>query len=231
MSKKFLIPSLLAAGFGQTDPLQAALTSATSTNKDDPNQAKLFQQYKQDHIYTLAQHRSHSSHSSHSSHRSGSSGGHYSHSSHRSSTGGYSTPSYNPSPVYTPPAPQPVYRPPAPPSPSGNSTSTGRTSGTKVQPLLSSPVTTENGETKLIATENGETRLVSLGGRSALFKTIVMHVQVALMGQGLFDGPIDGDVGPKTRAALRTFQGSHGLAVTGTITPQTLDALHVPTQK
>lgn len=227
MSKKFLIPSLLAAGFGQTDPLQAAITSAASTDIDDPNRAKLFQQFKQDHLFTLAQHRSHSSHSSHSSHRSGSSGGHYSHyshtshTSHQSSTGGYSSPSYDPAPVYTPP--------PSPP-PSGGSSNSGGTSRTRSQPLFSSPVTTETGETTLVTTPNGETKLVTLSGRSELFKTIVMHVQVALMGQGLFDGPIDGDVGPKTRAALRTFQQRNGLAVTGTITPQTLDALHVPSQ-
>lgn len=223
MSRKFLIPSLLAAGFGQTDPLQAALTSATSTDTNDPGQAKLFQQYKQDHIYTLAQHRSHSSHSSHSSHRSGSSGGHYSHyshTSHRSSTGGYSTPSYDPAPVYTPPAQ---------PTTSGGSAS-GGASGTSAQPLMSSPVTTETGSTRLVTTKNGETRLVTLSGRSTLFKTIVMHVQVALMGQDLFDGPIDGEVGPKTRAALRAFQQRSGLPVTGTITPQTMDALHVPSQ-
>jgi His-Xaa-Ser repeat protein HxsA len=72
--------------------------------------------------------------------------------------------------------------------------------------------------------------LKTLTGRSTLFKTIVMHVQVALMGQGLFDGPIDGQVGPKTRAALRTFQQTHNLAVTGTITSLTLDALQVPSQ-
>jgi His-Xaa-Ser repeat protein HxsA len=208
MSRKFLIPSLLAAGFGHTEPLQAALIGATSTHPGDPDRAKLIQQYRQDHIYTLAQHRSHSSHSSHSSHRSGSSGGHYSHSSHtshRSSTGGYSTPSYNPAPVYTSPSQPPK---------SGNSTGSERSRATEAQPLL--------------MTEGGEPELRTLPGRSALFKTIVMHVQVALMGQGLFNGPIDGDVGPKTRAALRTFQESHGLKVTGTITPQTLDALHVP---
>ena len=57
-----------------------------------------------------------------------------------------------------------------------------------------------------------------------------MHVQVALMGQGLFDGPIDGNVGPKTRAAIRQYQENQGLTVTGTITPETLDSLHVPSQ-
>lgn len=63
-----------------------------------------------------------------------------------------------------------------------------------------------------------------------MFKTIVVHVQVALMGRGDYDGPIDGTVGPALRAALRQFQQAQGLTVTGTMTPQTLDALHVPSQ-
>jgi His-Xaa-Ser repeat protein HxsA len=63
-----------------------------------------------------------------------------------------------------------------------------------------------------------------------LFKKVVMRVQVALMGRGLFNGPIDGSVGVATRAALRQFQQSQGLTVTGTITSETLDALHVPSQ-
>jgi peptidoglycan hydrolase-like protein with peptidoglycan-binding domain len=48
------------------------------------------------------------------------------------------------------------------------------------------------------------------------------------MGRGLFNGPIDGNVGVSTRTALRRFQQSQGLAVTGTITSETLDALRVP---
>jgi His-Xaa-Ser repeat protein HxsA len=209
VSRKFLIPSLVAAGFGHTDPLQAALINAASTDTSDPNQAKLFQQYKQEHLYTLAQHRSHSSHSSHRS-GGGSSGGHYSHTSHRSSTGGYSTPSYNPAPLYVPPS-----RPTTTETPSGSSSSS-----TSNQPLFTPPATSTPAD--------GDFK--TLTGRSTLFKTIVMHVQVALMGQGLFDGPIDGHVGPKTRAALRTFQQTHNLAVTGTITSLTLDALQVPSQ-
>lgn len=63
-----------------------------------------------------------------------------------------------------------------------------------------------------------------------MFKTIVMHVQVALMGPGIYGGPIDGVVGPAVRASLRQFQQAQDLTVTGTITPETLDALHVPSQ-
>jgi peptidoglycan hydrolase-like protein with peptidoglycan-binding domain len=41
----------------------------------------------------------------------------------------------------------------------------------------------------------------------------------------VFSGSIDGDVGPATRKALRTYQS--GLKPTGTITPETLDSLKI----
>jgi peptidoglycan hydrolase-like protein with peptidoglycan-binding domain len=40
-------------------------------------------------------------------------------------------------------------------------------------------------------------------------------LQVALRAQGLYDGPIDAIVGPKTVAGIRAFQRTHGLKVTG----------------
>ena len=40
-------------------------------------------------------------------------------------------------------------------------------------------------------------------------------LQVALRAQGLYDGPIDAIVGPRTVSAIRTFQHTHGLRVTG----------------
>jgi LysM repeat protein len=40
-------------------------------------------------------------------------------------------------------------------------------------------------------------------------------LQVALRAQGLYDGPIDAIVGPRTVAGIRTFQRTHGLKVTG----------------
>jgi His-Xaa-Ser repeat protein HxsA len=210
MTRRFMIGGLLAAGFGHHEPLQATLTRATST--DQPDQGKLFQIFRQDHLFTLAGHASHSSHSSHSSHAShasGSGGGHsshFSHTSHYSSTGGYTSPSYSPSPVYTPPSPStPSYSPRSNPSPPSSDTPSqlGPSSAAGLKPLP---------------------------GHSALFKQVVMRLQVALMGRGLFEGPINGAVGPKTRTALRAFQQMQGLTITGTITPETLDALHVPSQ-
>jgi len=40
-------------------------------------------------------------------------------------------------------------------------------------------------------------------------------LQVALRAQGLYDGPIDAIVGPRTVAGIRAFQRAHGLRVTG----------------
>src|SRR5690348_11500210 len=40
-------------------------------------------------------------------------------------------------------------------------------------------------------------------------------LQVALRAQGLYLGPIDAIIGPRTAAAVRTFQRVHGLHVTG----------------
>jgi His-Xaa-Ser repeat protein HxsA len=216
MSRRFMIPTLLAAGFTHHDAVQASVTRASSGS--DPNNAKLFELFKQDHLYTLAGHSSHSSHSSHASHGSGSSGGHYSHfshTSHQSGNGGYAAPVYSP-PVYTPPR-APAYRAPTAP----------RASTPRPQSLYTYPPIAP---APSVAPETTDKKLPPLSGRSAMFKTVVMHVQVALMGRGLFDGPIDGLVGPKMRGALRKFQQEQGLLITGTITPQTLDALHVSSQ-
>src|SRR3546814_13763495 len=82
---RFLIPSLLAVGFHNQNPLQAALIDAATTYDPGRGTGSLLQRFHQDHLVTLAQHRSHSSHSSH---RSSYGGGHFSHSSptsHRSS--------------------------------------------------------------------------------------------------------------------------------------------------
>ena len=91
MKRLFLIPSLVAAGLIPEKGAQAI-----GINLDLPKvgggDVPLFRQFRLDHRYTLASHRSHSSHSSHSS--------------HRSSTGGsylYSAPTYTPPPKYVAP--------------------------------------------------------------------------------------------------------------------------------
>jgi hypothetical protein len=53
----------------------------------------------------------------------------------------------------------------------------------------------------------------------------VAGLQVALRAQGLYHGAIDAIAGPRTVAAVREFQRSHGLPVTGHAGPRTRRAL------
>ncbi len=201
---KYLIPSLVAAGFGHGDPAQAAYVRSATGPRDDSDRGALIDVFRQDHTVTLADHRSHSSHSSHRSSYGG--GGHYSHTSHRSSSGGsYYGETYTPvRPVYTPPPPpQPDPVVPAPPRPLFSPLE-------RAAPVKEAPST--------------------LSGRTRRFASIVRRVQIALLARRLYEGPIDGVVGPKLRAALRRFQSQRSLSVTGTITPDTLNALMVSSE-
>lgn len=54
-----------------------------------------------------------------------------------------------------------------------------------------------------------------------------MQVQTALLSYGYYEGPIDGIIGAGSREALRRFQNDFNLEVTGTITPQVLDAFGI----
>ena len=138
-------------------------------------------------------------HRSHSSHAS--------HSSHRSGTSGRPR-----APSYTPPPPRPPRATPTP-SPTRNPRSTPPSSilpsspAIAPQPLYSPPD--------------------SVDPSRAEIQEIVRKVQVGLMAYGYYDGPPDGIVGPKTRDALIRFQTDYGLKVTGTITPEVLDAFRI----
>lgn len=54
-----------------------------------------------------------------------------------------------------------------------------------------------------------------------------MRVQAALYSKGYDPGAIDGTLSPQTQSALRMFQLTYGIKVTGTMTTPTLDALGV----
>jgi len=56
---------------------------------------------------------------------------------------------------------------------------------------------------------------VVAGSANAALNPQHAGLQVALRAQGLYLGPIDAIIGPKTVAAVRTFQRTHGLRVTG----------------
>lgn len=177
MRQKFLIPSLLAAGFvaGDAD----ALATSPDTQGDD-EKGGLFEKFRLEHKYNLAGHRSHASHGSHSSHRS-------------SSGSGYRAPS----------TPTPTVRAP---SASRNNSSTTPSS------ILPSPQA------------NAAT---PLPGNSSKFKAIAMQVQTALLSYGYYNGAIDGIIGAGSKSALSRFQSDYGLKVTGTITPEVLDAFGI----
>ncbi|MDQ6623551.1 MAG: peptidoglycan-binding protein [Verrucomicrobiota bacterium] len=54
---------------------------------------------------------------------------------------------------------------------------------------------------------------------------VVSETQRSLAAQGYYNGAIDGDFGPRTRAAIRNYQADHGLVVSAAIDAETLDSL------
>lgn len=55
----------------------------------------------------------------------------------------------------------------------------------------------------------------------------VARAQVRLARLGYYPGPIDGDFGPMTRAAIQTYQSDYGLPVTGRLDRRTVSSLGV----
>lgn len=123
---------------------------------------------------------------------------HGSHASHRSSSGGGYV---KPKPAS--PAPKPVK-----PSPT-----TRNTNSTPPSSILPSPPAAAKPKV--------------LPGNSVKFLEIAKNVQLALTARGYYFGPIDGIIGPKSREAISKFQLNSNISVTGTITPQVLDALGI----
>lgn len=54
---------------------------------------------------------------------------------------------------------------------------------------------------------------------------VVVNVQAQLERDGYYNGPIDGVIGPLTRAAIAAYQADHGLAITSAIDEPTLATL------
>ncbi len=54
---------------------------------------------------------------------------------------------------------------------------------------------------------------------------VVTNVQTQLYYEGYYDGPIDGILGPDTRAAIADYQADHGLSVTAAIDEPTVESL------
>jgi len=56
---------------------------------------------------------------------------------------------------------------------------------------------------------------------------VIVDVQSQLENDGYYSGPVDGVLGPNTRAAIASFQADHGLAITSAIDEPTLDSLGI----
>jgi His-Xaa-Ser repeat protein HxsA len=189
MKKRFILPSLLAAGLF---PAQSIALAAVRPD-DEADGFSLFDIFQQTRAQVISAHRSHSSHSSHGSHRS-------------SSGGGYSAPR-----IYTPPA---TGWPPATTSPSPPSRNYGSTPPSSVLP---SPPAVAPKAALDAATAQAAQK----------FKDVVRVLQLALQTYGYYTGAIDGAVGPDTSAAISKMQADYGLKVTGTVTPEVLNALKI----
>lgn len=59
------------------------------------------------------------------------------------------------------------------------------------------------------------------------FTRIAKRVQQGLKAYGYYNGEVDGMVGTDTKAALSKFQADYDIKVTGTITPDVLEALGI----
>lgn len=63
---------------------------------------------------------------------------------------------------------------------------------------------------------------------SASPKGAIQQLQEALQSRGHDPGPIDGLIGPKTKAAIKSFQASQGIEASGEVDEKTAQALGVP---
>ena len=240
MKKKliFAIPSLIAAGFA---PAATAAKSDRSVEPEASPEPTLLRVFKLDHKYDLAGHRSHSSHGSHRS----SSGG-----------GGYTRPQKLYTPPKPAPTPTPRYQAPAPsrakkfftpqtyearpnylitpleseqqPSEQAPIEAQPLDGTTSPTPLFDPPTTqSESVSPSSILPSPQAAAPRTLPGNSNKFRKIVQQVQLALYAYGYYTGQIDGIVGTETRAALSKMQSDYGLKITGTVTPETLNALTI----
>lgn len=64
----------------------------------------------------------------------------------------------------------------------------------------------------------------------SLDRQTLKTVQKELTSRGYSTGKIDGVYGPRTERALLKFQAAQGLALTGQINQETIDALEIPDQ-
>lgn len=90
--------------------------------------------------------------------------------------------------------------------------------GVEVLPIETSPIT--QGVPPIAGPTQPLQTAVSTSGLSR-----EQQIQTALKNAGLYQGSIDGKIGPASKRAIQEFQTAHGLKVDGKVGPQTWAAL------
>ena len=212
--KKFIISSLLAAGFS----LNADADVKTDVNKEITFEKSSINMgineiIKRELPFTLMAHSSHSSHYSHSSHGSHASHGSHSssyHSSHASHSSHYSHYSYG-GQNYN-------YEPENKFSKLGQNEGMGRnTNSTPPESILP--------RSPAIVPVNFSKEKIK--GSSKEFVILTQRVQLALFGLGYYSGKIDGLVNSELKSSIAKYQLKYNLKVTGSLTDELIGNLHV----
>ena len=207
--KKFLISSLLAAGFFNIADASSDknIEIEKNENVDWINNSKGLKSIAERNVpFTLMAHSSHGSHGSHVSHSSHSSSSHYSssHSSHASHSSHYSHYSYgsvegqmqNYSYEY---------------KDQGLGRNLNSTPNESILPRSPAIVDTKK----------------NVKGNSKEFKVLTQRAQLALYAMGYYSGDIDGLMNNETISSITKYQNKHNLKVTGSLSDELIAYLDI----
>ena len=207
--KKFLVSSLLAAGFFNIADASSDknIEIKKTENVDLINNSKGLKSIAERNVpFTLMAHSSHGSHGSHVSHASHSSSSHYSssHSSHASHSSHYSHYSYgsvegqiqNYSYEY---------------KDQGLGRNLNSTPNESILPRSPAIVDTKK----------------NVKGNSKEFKVLTQRAQLALYAMGYYSGDIDGLMNNETISSITKYQNKHNLKVTGSLSDELIAYLDI----
>ena len=207
--KKFLISSLLAAGFFNIADASSDknIEIEKTENVDLINNSKGLKSIAERNVpFTLMAHSSHGSHGSHVSHASHSSSSHYSssHSSHASHSSHYSHYSYG----------------------SVEGQMQNYSYEYKDQGLGRNLNSTPNESILQRSPAIVDTKK-NVKGNSKEFKVLTQRAQLALYAMGYYSGDIDGLMNNETVSSITKYQNKHNLKVTGSLSDELIAYLDI----
>ena len=215
--KKFILPSLIAAGFALNVNAQNNDNQFIDEDISLKNNIKGIDSIvNRDLPFTLMAHTSHRSHGSHSSHASHSSSSHYS-SSHSSHSSHYSHYSYGSGLNY-----DDQYRDQGL---GRNFNSTPSESILPRSPAIVSDNKINSGEMNM--GEMNSTKKEKIVGTSKKFIILTQRAQLALYGMGYYSGAISGSINSELVASITKFQNKYNLKVTGSLSDELITYLNI----